>query len=288
MHPGVAFQALSRAELDHELSPSRWAKDALGVLARHEAATAALAADAGLLRMADVAYGTGERQRLDITLPAAQARELRPALVFVHGGFWQEGHKAGSGFAAAACAREGWAHIGLGYTLAPQARLADIVAEVAQAARWLQAHGAEHGIDARRLLWAGHSAGGHLVAALLAGLGGSEAAGAVAGALLISGVYDLGPVAASYVNDAMGLEAAEARRLSPLFLQPPAGVPVKLLIGADEPPAFQRQTAALQQAWGLPPAWVAPGRDHFDVLDELAAPPAGPLQALRAAVSAKG
>jgi len=270
----VPYTRLSRAELDQQLSPSRSAKDFMAVLNRHEAETAALDGAGDLARWRDVAYGPAPRQRYDVT--AAPEGEGRPCLAFVHGGFWQEGSKAWSGFAARALAGAGWAHVGIGYTLAPEATLAQIVAEIAAALTHLRAHAGDYGIDRDRIVLAGHSAGAHLAAAILAGLGGEELPGALAGYVLISGVYDLAPVAASYVNDKLGLSPGEAERLSPLLYWPAADRPVHLLIGADEPEAFRRQSDALALLWGRELSRISlarcPGRDHFDVLDELARP----------------
>jgi arylformamidase len=132
----------------------------------------------------------------------------------------------------------------------------------------------------------GHSAGGHLAAALLAGLGGAEAAAALAGVVAVSGVFDLAPVAASYVNDRVGLDATDVAALSPLYADPLRDVPMHLVVGGDEPEAFRLHTAALAQAWAprLPRLSVreAPGRDHFDVLDELADPASPSFAALLA------
>ncbi len=267
----VPYARLSRAELDRQLSPSRSAKDFEAVLSRHAAETAALAGAADLAHWSDVAYGPGARQNYDVTAPRTGVK--RPCLVFIHGGFWQEGSKDWSGFAARAYARAGWAHVGVGYTLAPEARLEQIVEEVAEALRHLRDHAADYGIDPDRIVLAGHSAGAHLVAAILAGLGGEDLPGALAGYVLISGVYDLAPVAASYVNEAVGLSPGEVERLSPLLYWPAADRPVHLVVGADEPEAFGRQSDALAALWGRKLRRISlarcPGRDHFDVLDEL-------------------
>jgi arylformamidase len=286
--PPIAFQHLSRAELDHQLSPSRSAKDFMGVLQRHELETSTLANDSTLRRLPDLVYGhvtarsLGHalgplpHQTLDLTLPALSHGGLLPCLLFVHGGFWQQGSKAGSGFAARTLTQAGWAHAGVGYTLAPQAGLSDIVAEIGQAVLYLQREGPRLGLDPTRLVIAGHSAGAHLCAAVLAGMAGAnaaQAAQAVAGAVLISGVYDLAPVAASYVNDVVQISPAEVRELSPLFAVPVRDVPVHILIGQDEPDAFQVQSQALRQAWAPHLTRLnfssLPGRDHFDVLDAL-------------------
>lgn len=278
----VAFAHLDRAALDAELSPSRAAKDPWGVLARHERVTSALASTAGLTVVPDVPYGAAPRQRLDFFVPASTGPH--PCLIWFHGGFWQEGSKAGSGFAAAPLAAAGWAMAGVGYTLTPEVRLREVVAAAAAAVTHVRETCAAHGLDASRLVVGGHSAGAHLAAALLAGIGGPAATMAIAGAVLVSGVYDLAPVAASYVNERAHIDADEVRDLSPLCVMPARDVPVHLVIGADEPDQFQRQTDALATAWRPQLSRLstarAPGRDHFDVLDELADPASASFHAL--------
>lgn len=271
----VPYSRLTRAELDRQLSPSLAAKDFMAVLTRHEEETAALEAAGDLRRWSDVAYGPGARQTYDVTAPD-DGGQRRPCLAFIHGGFWQEGSKAGSGFAARSFAGAGWAHAALGYTLAPEATLAEILEEIATALRHLRTHAADYGIDPDRIALAGHSAGAHLAACVLTGLAGGDLPAALAGYVLISGVYDLGPVAASYVNDAMGLSPADVEALSPLLYLPVADRPVHLMVGADEPEAFRRQSDALAAVWGRELRRISlrrcPGRDHFDILDEFATP----------------
>lgn len=268
----VPFAHLHRLELDQQFSPSRSAKDPRGVLERHAAVSASLGSGAALTVTRDVTYGPRPRQSLDLFVPVASTPA--PCLVYFHGGFWQEGSRATAGFAVPALVPLGWAVAGVGYTLAPEVRIRAIVDEAAAALVYLQQHAGAFGVDPARLVVAGHSAGAHLAAALLAGQGGAPAVSAVAGALLISGVYDLAPVAACYVNEVAGLDTDEVRDCSPLRAVPARDVPVHVLVGADEPDAFHRQFDALYDAWRPHltrlTRHLAPKRDHFDVLDELA------------------
>lgn len=267
----VRFNHLSKAELDRQLSPSVTAKDFAGVLARNEAATAKLWSMPELSTDRDLAYGRAPRAKLDIVRPAGDGPF--PTFAFVHGGFWQEGSKAGSGFSAMALVRSGWASVLIGYTLAPEAQLTSIVKEIDEAVTYLAANASSLRLDPRRLVLAGHSAGGHMAAALICGKANTAAAGLVAGAVLASGVYDLAPIAASYVNDKVGISAAEIAELSLLDSVPLRDIPVHILVGKDEPDAFLAQSRALDEAWrgkkGPTSFRLAPGRDHFDVLDEL-------------------
>lgn len=279
----VRFDHLTRAELDHQLSPSLTAKDAGGTLARHIAMTegALNATDCEIRR--DIAYGDRPAERLDLVLPRGDGPH--PCLIFVHGGFWQEGSKSGSGFAARALAAHGWASALVGYTLAPEARLSQIVAEIARAVDYLAARADQFGLNRRGLVLGGHSAGGHLTAAILAGKGGPAAAQAVSGAILISGVYDLAPIASSYVNDAVRMDAREVEELSLLEARPLRPVPILVMAGADESESFLDQTEALWSVWAdhtrPMTRYIAPGRDHFDILDTLTEPGGPALAALQ-------
>lgn len=280
----VPFDHLSRSELDWQLSPSRSAKDAAGVLQRHQTQTAELNAAPGIRCTLDIAYGPGARQRMDLYRPRDTAGAMG-CLVFIHGGFWQEGSKAGAGFPARCLAGNGWAHVAVGYTLAPEASLAEIVEEAALAVSTLERRAGEFGLDRDRIVLAGHSAGAHLVAAILVGMGGAGAAQVPARAVLISGVYDLAPIVASYVNDAIGLDVADIARLSPLHRRPLKDLPVQLLIGSEETEAFHAQTNALDAVWKARLSHlsleVAPGCDHFDILDRLCDPTSPTMRFIR-------
>lgn len=269
--PPVPFDHLSREALDHELSPSRSAKDPWGVLRRHEAVTASLDTMPGLTVLRDLTYGRRSTERFDLVVPSG--RGPYPSVAWFHGGFWQEGSKAGSGFAAPALAASGVALAGVGYPLAPDVRLRTIVQSAGAALVRLQQEAPSYGLDPERIVVAGHSAGAHLAAAIVAGLAGDAAASAVSGAVLVSGVFDLAPVAASYVTDQARIDDDEIAELSPLALPPWRDVPVHVVVGGDEPDQFRRQSAALAEAWRASisrlTTHVAPGRDHFDILDEL-------------------
>jgi arylformamidase len=124
-------------------------------------------------------------------------------------------------------------------------------------------------IPASSLVLSGSSAGAHLAAMVLAR---SDAADA---AVLLSGVFDLRPVVHTYVNDALGLDDAEAARLSPLLLQPVRHVPIVVAVGGVETGEFKRQSRAFADAWS---AWGATEvvevahRNHFDLPEDLGDP----------------
>jgi arylformamidase len=110
----------------------------------------------------------------------------------------------------------------------------------------------------------------------VAGFAGAEAANTVAGAVLISGVYELAPIAASYVNDVVGMDADDVAKLSPMRAKPMRDIPTQILIGSDESDAFQWQSNTLHDLWSPHVSRLTllrpTGRDHFDILDELTDP----------------
>jgi arylformamidase len=98
----------------------------------------------------------------------------------------------------------------------------------------------------------------------------------VRGGLAISGIYDLEPLRHSYLNDKLQLDAASARRNSPLW-QPPATAPrLAVVVGGRELPELRRQSRdfALDRCQrGLDcPHQELPDADHFSILKALADP----------------
>jgi arylformamidase len=274
--------ALSVEQLDLELSPSRSAKDAGGALGRMVRQTKEALCDPGLDVRQDISYGNRVRQKLDVFRPKAAGTSALPCLVFIHGGFWQEGDKSVSGFAAQTFCAAGWAYVSVGYSLTPEVSLTELTQEVHSAVAYVHENAKALGIDPQRIVLAGHSAGGHLAATVVADSLGCGTNAYIRGAVLISGVFELGPIAKSYVNDLARITEEEIGRLSPLRLLPQTQAPVHVLVGADEPTAFQVQSTVLGDLW-TPHVksltqHVAPGRDHFDILDELNDPTSETVQ----------
>ncbi|MGY2051995.1 alpha/beta hydrolase [Methylobacterium sp. JK268] len=213
----------------------------------------------------DLAYGTEARQRIDLFRSGdAQA----PLFAFLHGGYWQRNAKEGF-----ACMAEGPLARGLdvaliGYTLAPEASLTRIAAEVGTALAFLRRHDAERGVR-RRLVVSGWSAGGHL-AALALSRGEADAG------LAVSGVFDLAPIRGTNLNDALTLTEAEVEALSPIRHLPAEAGPLTVAYGAAELPELCRQSTEYAAAWraaGLTGSLLPlAGHDHFSVLTELIRP----------------
>ena len=232
-------------------------------------------------RWLDVRYGSGAAQRMDLCLPPAPAPGGAGLLVFIHGGYWQELSARDSLFAAAPCAERGLAFCAIDYTLAPAATVAGIVAECRAALRFLAEQGSQCGIDPARIVIAGSSAGAHLAAMVCLPSwrnGEQEQPRALhpLGAVLLSGIYQLQPLVGTSINDALGLDARQARSQSPL-LQSLRGFPPALVCwGEVETPAFkaqsQRFAAVLRAVRTDCVTLQAAQRNHFDLALDLADP----------------
>jgi acetyl esterase/lipase len=213
----------------------------------------------------DLRYGPRERNRIDFL----QAREKAPTLLFIHGGYWQ--HRAKEAFTVVA---EGPMAHGInvaliGYTLAPEATLDEIVAEIHAGIDYLAERLPRLGGDASPIVVSGWSAGGHLTAMALSHPG-------VKAGLAISGLYDLEPIRHSYLNVKLGLDEAMSRRNSPMLQQGGAAKPLTLVAGSAELPLLRKESAdfAGQRArFGLPVAYEEiPGADHFSIMNEMISP----------------
>jgi homoserine O-acetyltransferase len=143
----------------------------------------------------DVRYGPDARNLLDVFSPEA-ASSPRPVLVYVHGGGFAGGNKRapGSPFYDNInlwAVRHGMVGVNMTYRLAPAAKWPAGAEDVGRALAWVRANVAAHGGDPARIYVMGNSAGATHVADWLAQVAEKKLpAVPVAGAILLSGVYD--------------------------------------------------------------------------------------------------
>lgn len=254
-----AWRGWDRAALSAAYNNNAAVPGAGDTVAAWAAASARLRAarPAGL----DLAYGPAPRQAWDL-FPAAEPDA--PCLVFIHGGYWQKNSREGFSCMAEGALTRGWSAALPSHTLAPQASMTEIVAEMRRAMDWLQAEGPNQGIRGPIIL-SGWSAGGHL-AALLADHP------RVHSALAISGLFDLEPIRGSGLNDALQLTEQEIAAFSPSRL-PSVPKPITVAYGAAELPELRRQSKefhAHRSAGGAKGELLAlEGEEHFSILDTL-------------------
>jgi arylformamidase len=235
----------------------------------------------------DVEVGSHPGERLDLFLPPPGAPRPAPVHAFIHGGYWQRMDKADFSYVARPLVAAGAAVAVIDYALMPGVRMAELVRQCRAALAWLHRHAASFGGDPARLTVSGHSAGGHLVAMMLATDWPAFSAGLpadlIAAGCAISGLYDLEPIRLCYLNDVLALTPEDARAHSPALLTPPRPCPLAVMVGALEGPEYHRQVDALVSAWrprGVPlETHDLPGHDHFSIM-ACAADPAAPLTRL--------
>jgi len=232
---------------------------------------------AGLL---DLPYGESAAERLDLF---PKPREGGPLLVYIHGGYWRSLDKSDFSWIAPPFVDHGVAVAVINYGLAPATSIEEIVRQTLRAMAWLYRKADDLGFDPQRMYVAGHSAGGHLTAMMLAALWSRYAADLpddlVKGALAVSGVFDLEPlVHAPFVNVDLQLDLERASALSPARMLPATKAPMYTAVGGNESSEFKRQSALLAKRWRQNVVREVPmaGFNHLTVCEELANP-ASPL-----------
>ena len=258
------YRGMDRTALDAAYDNTAAVKDSQDYRARWWDASAAIRSEPG--SRLDLRYGTRSRGTLDY-FPSDATKS--PLFVFIHGGYWQRNEKERFSFVATGPRAHGINVAVPGYTLAPDVRLKDIVAEIRQALSFLVERADDLGFDSEAVFVGGWSAGGHLTAVV-------SDHPAVRGGLPISGIFDLEPIALGVLNEKLSLDADEILNLSPLKHFANRTPPLHLFVGGAELPELKRQSEAYARAAGergLPVSLtVLRGHHHFSILDELSDP----------------
>jgi acetyl esterase/lipase len=213
----------------------------------------------------DLRYGPRERNRIDFLKAAGGG----PTLLFIHGGYWQTRAKETFTVFAEGPMAHGINVALIGYTLAPEATLDEIVAEIHGGLDFLATKLPALGGDPDRIVASGWSAGGHLTSMALSHPH-------VQAGMAISGIYDLEPIRHSYLNVKLGLDEATSRRNSPVMQAGGSGKPLSLVVGSAELPLLRKQTADFaghRARHGLPVTYEEiSGANHYSIMNEMMSP----------------
>lgn len=258
----MVWGSMTRAERDAAYNVVAAVSDSAQITAASASASATLRSQRS--KHLDLAYGPGERNKWDL-FPGDNPKA--PCLVFIHGGYWQGSGREGNSCRAEGVLARGWSAALPGYTLAPAATLTQIVREVRSSLDWLAAQGSAHGI-AGPVIISGHSAGGHLAALML------DHPSVTAG-LASAGIFELGPIRDTYLNDRLKLTDEEITGLSPLRL-PSVRKPLAITYGTAELPALVRNSREYHahRAQSHCPGQLipVPNANHFTILEEIRSP----------------
>jgi acetyl esterase/lipase len=218
-------------------------------------------------------YGPDPRNRLDVFRRGTPLRA--PVLVYVHGGGFVMGDKtsAGSPFydnVGQWAAQQGFIGVTMTYRLAPANRWPSGPEDIARAVGWLRGHIAEFGGNPDAIFLMGQSAGASHVASYVS-LGRFQPRGSsgLAGAVLVSGIYDAmtqppNQFSAAYYGEDPAVRA-EARLIEGLVDSP---LPLLFSVSEFDPRDFQDQAAQLSTAWHQRHGRMAPleflfGHNHL-------------------------
>lgn len=213
----------------------------------------------------DLRYGPRERNRIDFLKAADNA----PTLLFIHGGYWQMRSKEVFTIVAEGPMVHGINVALIGYTLAPDATLDEIVAEIHAGIDFLSGQLPALGAATEGIVVSGWSAGGHLTAMALSHP-------RVRAGMAISGIYDLEPIRHSYLNEKLRADEATSRRNSPMMQEGGLLKPLSLVVGSAELPLLRKQTADFaghRAKYGLPVTYEEiPSANHFTIMHEMMSP----------------
>ena len=248
---------------DHPQIFTRWQDDSALVRRTH----------AGLL---DLPFGSSPGERLDF-YPAHKPNA--PLLVFIHGGWWRSLDKSDFTFIVPGYRREGFNVALTNYTLAPAASIEEITRQQLRAVAWLYRHAARYEFDRDRIVVAGHSAGGHLAAMMLAAQWPVWSAdlprNLVKAGVLLSALTDLEVIRhVDFVADDLKLTDDGIRRLSPALMPQSHPAPFITGVGGLESDEFKRQNALIIARWRPSHRQDVPldGYNHLTICDAFGDP----------------
>jgi arylformamidase len=257
------YRGMDRAALDLAYNNVRAEPDYQAIMGRFKEHSEALYGDVEVRR--DIRYGSRPRQRFDWISCGKQAA---PTFVFIHGGYWQNYVKDDLAFVARGPLERGFNVVMAEYTLAPEASMTEIAAEIEALFGFLRSDTSGAGFGDRPVCVCGHSAGGHLAALLRSQPG-------VTLTVCVSALFDLEPISLCWLNDKLKLTPQEVSRLSPLN-RIDRGAPTIVSVGTAELPELIRQSqqyAAACEAGGEQVTFLPlPELRHFTILGDLANP----------------
>jgi acetyl esterase/lipase len=222
----------------------------------------------------DVKYGSAERHLLDVFVPEANSAP-RPVLIYIHGGAFIAGNKRNPGSPfydniMLWAAKTGFVGVNATYRLAPASPWPAGAEDLAAVVQWVSSKIAERGGDPARIFLMGQSAGAVHVASYVAHPEFHKVkGGGLAGAIMVSGIYDLTATPAGDPEIAY-FGSDPSRYAERSSLQGLAATPIPLMITAAEldPPRFIQQydlakRAGCKRASGCARTYMLPQHSHM-------------------------
>jgi arylformamidase len=270
---------MANAELAYSLDESQAASS--DILGQYIARSLTVRNDSG--SHLGLIYGAGADECIDIFTPSDDGNA--PFVAFFHGGWWKANNRIARAFLAEEYLERGFGFASIGYPLAPEHSISTICESARNAMSWLYKNAPSFGLNPSKIVLAGNSAGGH-IATMVGSEDGLAAAcvpsSAIAGIVSLSGIYDLGLLAGTFVEEWIPLDQNLVNICSPIHHLPAQGTPVLLVAGETEPEGFKEQmlayASALKKAGRSVIAEEMAGHSHFSIIGELGLPGRRPFE----------
>ncbi len=220
----------------------------------------------------DLTYGATSRERIDVFTQEGGA----PVFIFIHGGYWRALEKDTFLAVCEPFADRGFVAANVDYGLRPEFTVPEIVAQVLRAIIFIADNAASYGGRADRIVLCGHSAGGHMAAWAASEVWRAHGVEEIEikAVIPVSGIFDLGPLRQTSINDDLAMDANTAHRLSPFYHLSRPLPPMLCVVGGRETKGFLDQTQqfniALRAAGHMSQVLIASGLDHFNICQALA------------------
>ncbi|WP_312223077.1 alpha/beta hydrolase [Rhizobium rhizoryzae] len=221
----------------------------------------------------DLAYGNGERQKLDLYIPSTLPEGAKPpVLVFAHGGGFVRGDKKDVSHFGYYFAQHGIVTALINYGFAPQARFPAGGEDVGKAAAWLRTNSSAHPGDTRSIFVSGNSAGATHAATFGFVTSASSQDDGVRGLILISIPTADAEDLAAQDKVYYGEDASQYPQMSIIRRIADRKLPVFLAVAENDMPSIQRQNKKLVDALfnrdsRLPVYKTALGHNHISIIE---------------------
>jgi acetyl esterase/lipase len=228
----------------------------------------------------DVKYGPDDRNLLDVFAPDGAAPP-RPVLIFVHGGGFVAGnkHAPGSPFydnIMLWAVKNGFVGVNMEYPLAPQSPWPAGARDIASVVQWVSENIASRGGDPAKIYLMGHSAGASHVASYVSHPDFYKLKdGGLAGAIMVSGIYQLDAEAVSDNERAYyGTDPSVYGERSSLQGLLAAKMPIMITAAELDPPRFVEQLELARDrlcksGHGCPHSFLLPQHSHMSEVDSI-------------------
>lgn len=229
--------------------------------------------------LADVAYGTHARHRLDVYRPSGECRAI---IVFVHGGGFVAGDKNSDGVfyrnIGLWLARQGFAAVLPNYRLAPAASWPAGAVDVQAVLNWVHDNRPTFGSQRSPIVLWGQSAGAsHVGSWLFDDAARGDDAAAVSAVMLMSGFYSVEAPLFAEARAYFGEDPSLYAGRSPISHVKPTAIPLWLGVAELDPGWIAQQTYAMARALTLaqgrsPDFHFFRGHNHVSTVQSLGSP----------------